>query len=231
MAPQVRQILCLIWLTVLFGCTTAGPTSTPLDPSEFDNFAVASLLGDDFHLIHIGTTRFEAKQYVDSAASWNIDRFVTHRLKHVLGGGAAPRIGVLDRSEITHTVWPEELNLHKLVRAAHRKGFDTAIVVRRTSDPRAANIVGGYGLLHQRRYPTPGLSRCVFSALTIDVVDVQTMAILRSTVHQNCRPDIEVDYYPLLREFPAVELSLMREVLRNDISRSLMQALRAFGLI
>ena len=215
----------LLAIVALCGCIHSNAPASLANKIAIGDVAIISLLGDDFHLIHVGTTRFEYKSYVDSVPTWKIDDFITDLLKAELTRSGTNRVGVLGNSEVTFPGTRNELDFNLFRETATQKGFDTAIIIRPTSNPRAAHMVGGYGLLHGRRYPTPGLERCVFSAIIIELIDIESMDIVAKESIQNCTADIDVGFYPRLADYPKAEESLIHQTLNDDLARSILAVL------
>ena len=71
----------LLAVVALSACASTNHSVPATHAIKIGSIGIVSLLSDEFHLIHIGTTVLETRKQVDSVPQWKIDEFVTGLLK------------------------------------------------------------------------------------------------------------------------------------------------------
>ena len=222
----------LVTAVAFSGCASTNHSVPTAYVMKIGNIGVVSLLSDEFHLIHIGTTVFETRKQVDSVPQWKIDEFVTSLLKTRLSQNSRYRVGVLEKGEIIFPFAPgNEFDFNLLAESASKHGFDTVVVVRPDNNAKTAHLEGGYGLYHMRKYPVPGLHRCIYSLFLVEVIDIKRMDTLGTEQVQFCDGDIDIEFNSRLADYSEAERTLIERMLKKDLTRGLMRAIRKLGLI
>ena len=102
---QIFKIVSPLVFSIFFltGCVTTSSLIDPSKKTDIQNIAVASLLGDEFHLIRIGVTVFNNDYGKSDVTDWVVDNFAEQEMLK----------GLSDRYRAPAKVLPHEPNLRQ----------------------------------------------------------------------------------------------------------------------
>ena len=169
---KIITIFALLLLEVLLtGCAMPGKISSDkLETSK--NVAVVSLLGDNFHGIHIGGTIFNNVEYEASVPEWKIDALteqviIEHVSKKSLRHASLLKhdAGLTERFIKSFSFLNNGFNYDEVINLAKQQGADTAILVEPTYYENMPFHKPGYGFFERSLFSSK--HSCVYSLFTI----------------------------------------------------------------
>ena len=125
---------------------------------ELGKIAVVSMLGTTFHAVHVGLTVFTNATYTAEVPEWGIDQDTDDFLKATLATGD-DSVGPLDLGSQPVEALYDSGRLPRpqydtLLHMAAEQGFDTLVVLSRSSAANNKFIEPGFGLYSQfKSYP------------------------------------------------------------------------------
>lgn len=173
-----RSSLVLLTCVVLL-CSCA--VRTPLTDAEVKairKVGVASVLGNTFHGVDIGTTVFNNGSFNADVSAWQIDDFASTELIRRLSGKGTfevQRVTVADESAVADD--PKK-QVDALFQAAEKAGIDILVIIEPWHLENYPLLTAGYGL-HQRSF-FGSARRCVYASIILTVRRVKTREIVAS---------------------------------------------------
>lgn len=218
-----RTLLPLALLTLLVACS--GPM-TRQDVVGMRRVAVVSNLGQQLHLLSVGTTVITNRLSSIPVDTWAIDRLVLNHAQDQVRAVSGAAVEPLDWTGLPTRTLPESgltgPQLAPLLDRAQKQGFDTLVVIEGDDNQTFARMRAGYGLYVH--YFLGSGSTCVYVSMRATVYNVAS--------RQRLAGDIGATY-PCLRgsegKYPIkAEWRDYSESERSDIRRDVEYAVMLF---
>jgi hypothetical protein len=202
-----------------------GGAAKEEDLAGIQRMAVATLLGDSFHVIHIGTTAFQNKYYAAPVPLWQMNAKVSDEVVRTMGlRGRFPAVALalgdvavesLYRKPTDAEISPD--GLHVLMEAARHLGVEALLVIQKTSGGENAPFhQPGFGLFQHSMFRLS--MQCTYSSFRATVYQSNTGRIVAHGWHEPCSSGLEkLPWKPRWDQFTAEEQSTFESSLRNQL--------------
>lgn len=231
---HAKIFLLLVVSLSLTACSGMRTGSAKATLASSNTVAVASLLGQTFHGVHVGTMVFGNTSYEAPVPEWNIDAMTEQKVIAHLGQTASRKAIVLQRdselrsrldkahSFFTGTDYQEIANLAK------QQGADTVILIQPVRYDNAPFHKPGYGFFERTFFGAS--QRCVYSLFIVSVVSTATGKRAGWEWGFPCEfGEKELEWKDSLDKYSEKELQLLRRKTEQDVEQNVMKALKELG--
>ena len=232
---QIFKIVSPLVFSIFFltGCVTTSSLIDPSKKTDIQNIAVASLLGDEFHLIRIGVTVFNNDYGKSDVTDWVVDTFAEQEIQKSLS----------DRYRAPAKVLPHEPNLRqdylanadnvfknnklaRLIQLAKNQGADTLIVITPISKGGAGFMTPGFGYFERHYLHTQRILYVSAILRVVSVKDGNDIAFRRIPA-SNAGEGIE--WKASLDDYSEGQRNQLKTRLFENLSRSIRTSLKELG--
>jgi len=217
---RLAAILCLLYLSSPIVAATEYTV-----PRPFGRVGIVSLLGTTFHGVHQGILVFGNAVYTAEVPAWGIDQdtavFLTNTLVADGYSASVLKIAPTSADEFYVKKWVPAPNYGRLRQLAADQGYNTLIVVARSSDVHNRLIEPGFGLY--------ALIKAVFPYASIDmqIEDVKTGKRLAYEFNgsTDAYPDKSLTWKDKFDSYSDQERERIRRGIENLVHKELLQIL------
>lgn len=231
---HAKIFLLLVVSLLLTACSgmRTGSAKATLDSSN--TVAVASLLGQTFHGVHVGTTVFGNTSYEAPVPEWNIDAMTEQKVIAHLAQTASRKAIALQRdselrsrlekanSFFTGTDYQEVANLAK------QQGADTVILIQPVRYDNAPFHKPGYGFFERTFFGAS--QRCIYSLFIVSVISTASGKQAGWEWGFPCEfGEKELEWKEGLDKYSEKELQLLRRKTEEAVEQNVRKALKGLG--
>lgn len=217
----------MISIVALFPVSTfGGDVSGAVSPPK--RVGIVSLLGDTFHGVGVGLTRFNNVDYSSQVPDWNIDSTTTDFLRAALNDGgcaAAPlEIQPQHAQDFFSKGHPDEPDAKELRKLAGEQHFDTLVLVIGAPDAHAPTPPG-FGLFEQGAFGIHNVFP--YADFRLTVLDVATGKDIdtKYSYGTESKPRKDIPWKTTLDEYAPEEQALIRKGIEQHIHSELTRML------
>lgn len=231
---NTRAFVTLLATLLLTACSgmRGGLAKTDLESSKA--VAVVSLLGQNFHGIHVGTTVFGNTAFDASVPEWNIDGIAEQTIISQLGKTASRSAIALQhdpdletRLEKTRS-FMQGYDYQDLVNLAKKQGADTLILVQQVRYDNAPFHKPGYGFFE--RTFLGNSQRCVYSLFIMSAFSVENGKKVGWEWGFPCESgETELEWKDSFDKYSEKEIQQLRRKTEESVKQSIMKALAVLG--
>lgn len=229
-----KTIVALFITLTLTACAgmRGGLGKAELDSST--KVAVASMLGNTFHGIHVGTTVFGNSYYDASVPEWKIDELTEQTIAvHLARTGSRTAMPLQHDPELAVRLekgrsFMQGYNYGEVIDLAKKQGADTLILVQPIRYDNSPAHQPGYGFFERTFL---GKSRsCVYSLFIVSVFSTDSGKRLGWEWGFPCEDgETELEWKDSFDKFSNKEMQLLRRKTEKNIEQNVMKALVELG--
>lgn len=229
-----KTIVALLLTLLLAACSgmRGGLSKTDLESSK--KVAVVSLLGQNFHGIHVGTTVFGNTAYDTHVPEWNIDGMAEQTIISHIGRAASlsaialqhdPDLG--SRLESTRS-FMQGYDYQEVINLAKKQGADTVILVQPIRYDNAPFHKPGYGFFERTFLGSS--RRCVYSLFIMSAFSTESGRKVGWEWGFPCESgEAEMEWKDGFDKYSEKELQLLRRKTEESVKQNVMKALAVLG--
>lgn len=231
----MKKAVLLLIIPFLASCTGMRGAVSDAELQSGRNVAIASLLGNSFHVIRVGTTVFGNASYEAPVPEWNIDgateELIVSRIARRDSRRATPLKrdpGLAARFGSSWSFFNNGFNYDEVLKLAQEQGFDTLIVVQPTPYSNAKFHKPGYGFYERTLFGSS--NRCVYSLFTIDVFAVSSRRKLAWEWGFPCNSGEDaLDWKDDFAKYTSEERASLRRRAEESVRGNVLKALTSLG--
>jgi hypothetical protein len=231
----VNVTFALLWVSLSFAPSVAlssNDASISVLPPK--RVGVVSLLGESFHGIGMGLTRFGNVDYSPQVSDWRIDSDAASFLLSALSsrGCSASLLDIEPKraEDFFLKGHADDPNLVELRRMAADRGFDTVLVVVGAPDAHVSTIQPGYGLFEQGAFGIHNVYP--YAMFRVTVLDVSTGKEFASKyAYATGGRDKAIPWKTNLDEYSEDERSLIKKAIEEHVHGEMTRILDAMKIL
>lgn len=219
---------------VLTACSGMRGALTKKDLESSKNVAVASLLGENFNGIHIGTTVFNNVVYEAPVPGWNIDGYAEELVINKLNKAGLRTASALEHDDGLYERLKQNwsfvsgFDYSEFIELAKSQGADTLILVQPIRYDNQPFHEPGYGF-YERSFLSMSRS-CVYSLFVVTAFSTDTGRRLGWEWGFPCESgEYELQWKESFDQYSEKEMKLLREKVENSVKENIWIALVTLG--